>query len=211
MMRTRTTFGILFLFWLTIFYLISIAGMDLNIHEYSCRHAECRVYQDENKFPLVFVIKNPSKERVRINEWITVEIVLKNLGNDTAYNLEVTDEDYPSWTIETQNHSTTYFLPLLEPNVTVRLRYKLRVISSTQKNISLGRVLVKYSDKEGNTYEVLSEETIISVELRSIEIDEEYIHRVFLVSTTLITIFSLAGLGFIERKTLMEYLATKKR
>jgi len=168
-------------------------------------------YADIKDIPLVFVAKKPSKTKVRLYEWITITITLTNLGNGTAYNLTVIDEDYPEWTIETRNHSTRYLVPLLQPNVTIQIRYWVRITSTTYKNISLGRVIVIYRDIKNNQYKSISEETIVSIELRVIEVNIEYVDKAILTSTVAISVTSLLCLIFIERKTLKEFLATKKR
>ncbi len=161
--------------------------------------------------PLVFVSKTPSKKVVKINEWITVTITLTNLGNKTAYDIKVIDENYPEWTIETRNHSTLYLIPILEPNVTIQIRYWLRIKSSTFKNISLGRVIVAYKDANNNDYKSYSEETIISIELKTIEIDIEFVDKILLITTVGVTTSALFGLIIIERKTLKEFLTIKKK
>jgi len=165
----------------------------------------------EVKVPLIFVTKRPSKETVRINEWFDVYIIVSNVGNDTAHDLYIIDERYPAWTFETRNHTGEYYLPRLDPNITIFIKYSLRVRNSYQKNISLGRVTIKYKDASNNEYEVLSEEIYIHVELRMASIDTVKLDKIILISTTVIICSSLLCLIYIERKTLVEFLATKRR
>lgn len=169
------------------------------------------VYHIQGDTPIVYVYKEPEKTEVNLGECFEISIIIANLGNTTAHNLVVQDEDYPRWTMETQNHSVKYHIPLLEPNVTIYIRYRIRIIQSAQKNISLGKTIVIYHDANNNSYTAISEETFIIVKLRTIYINTQKIQRTLLEGTAIITILPLIGLIIIERKTLRDYLSKSRK
>ncbi len=200
----------------SITYLIAITVLGILIASTAHSPATCNTYdvRQDYTFPLLFVSKVPNKREVRLGEWFSVTIYVANLGNATAFDIQIIDEQYPQWTIETRNHSTQYYVPRLDPNITICITYELKIIASAQKNVSLGRVIARYRDAEGNTYEVISEETLITVKVAAAYISIKDIRRVMLVGASLILIPSIVALIIVERKVLAEYLATmakKKR
>lgn len=169
------------------------------------------VYDIQGGTPVVFVYKEPEKNEVNLGEWFKISIIIANLGNTTAYDLIVQDEDYPEWTIETQNYSARYYIPSLDPNVTIYIHYRIRIIRSAQKNVSLGKTIVTYHDVNNNSYTAISKESFIIVRLRTIYINTQKMQKTLLEGATIITVLPLVGLIIIERKTLREYLSKSKK
>ncbi|MEX0568833.1 MAG: hypothetical protein Q6363_006700 [Candidatus Njordarchaeota archaeon] len=168
-------------------------------------------YKIRGDIPIIFVYKKSEKPEVNIGEWFEISIIIANFGNTTAYDLVIQDENYPEWTIETQNHSTKYYVPLLDPNVTIYIRYRIRIIHSSQKNVSLGKTTIAYRDSYNNSYTSISKELFVIVKLRTIYVDTEKIQEIMLEGTAIITVLPLIGLIIIERKTLKEYMSRSKK
>jgi len=181
---------------------------DLNM-EVSTSLADPTLHVVSTEYPFLYVGKISSKHSAKLGEWIRIYIVVGNAGNATAYNIKIVDADYPSWTFETLNYSREYHIPQIAPNVSITISYQLRIINTHQKNVSLGRVLVQYEDRDGKKYESISEELIISIKFEA-ELDLDKTRKIFLTSIMLITALPSLGLIWIERKTLMEYLHQKR-
>jgi len=166
---------------------------------------------DADKYPILFAVKTTDRDTIRLREWFHIYIVVGNIGDKTAFDIKIVDEKYPEWNIETSNYSREYHIARLDPDVSIIIQYSLRILSSTQKNISLGRVTVTYKDREGEEYTVISKQLYVTVELRRMEIDVKYVQHVLIIGIICIIAVPLLVLVMIERRTLKEFLSTKKR
>ena len=173
-----------------------------------------RALQGENKevtYPLIFVVKKTSKKNVSIGEWFDVVIIVKNIGNGTAYNLTIIDENYPEWTIKTQNHSRIYHVDSIEPNVSIAIKFQACIISSSQSIISLGRTLVRYQDSKGAIFTAISEETLIVVKKPTQNIDTKQASQILLIGGLIVILPMILVLVLGDYKVYREYLKSIKK
>ena len=170
--------------------------------------------QEENKevtYPLIFVVKKTDKKNVSIGEWFDVIITVKNIGNGTAYNLTIIDENYPEWTIKTQNHSRIYHVDSIEPNVSIAIKFQACIISSSQSIFSLGRTLVRYQDSKGAIFTAISEETLIAVKKPAQNIDTKQASQILLIGGLTVILPMILVLVLGDYKVYREYLKSIKK
>lgn len=164
----------------------------------------------QQKYPLMFVAKTTDKKEVYIGDWFEIKVIIANLGNDTAYNITVVDSSYNNWTIQLENFRGEYRLDKMDPNATVVMKYRARILASAQENFSLGIVTLEYTDSRGNTHKVISEELIIKVKSKYYYIDKNMVYRGLLLALTIAVVGSIVPLVIIERKVLLEYQQKRK-
>lgn len=157
------------------------------------------------KYPLLFVAKI-APQRVSIDDWFKVSIIVSNLGNDSAYNLTVIDESYPTWALETDEYYGNYFIDELKPNVSLVIEYHLRILSSEQEEFSLGRARVRYYDSKGKMFTAVSEECI--VHLKKFDKSAEVLRasRILLICALLIVVPAALFLMVNDYKIYREYV-----
>ncbi|GEM_PF-2994782 len=170
-----------------------------------------RVLQEEIKYPLIFIAKKPSKRNVSIGEWFDIAIMISNIGNDTAYNLTIIDENYPEWSIRTENYSGIYFIDTLRPNASVIIKYRICIVSSAQQLFSLGRVLVHYYDSKGSKFVAISSESIVQIEKPRVEVNIKYVSRVLLMGGLILILPAIIVLIYGDYRVYREYMKLARR
>ncbi|MCR8433114.1 MAG: hypothetical protein QXH55_00325 [Candidatus Korarchaeota archaeon] len=163
----------------------------------------------EIKYPLIFATK-VAPRKVNVGDPFKVSIIVSNLGNDTAYNLTIIDENYPEWTLETYGYYRNYFINELKPNISVIVEYNLSIKLSKQEELSLGRVKVNYFDSKGKMFTVISDECVVYLEGPKKSADVRHALTVLSVYTLAVIVPMIIILMMNDYKVYREYVKASK-
>lgn len=160
----------------------------------------------QNNIPLLGVVKNVESTTVKVNEPFIVYIEITNFGNDTAYDVTLTDE-YPSWTFEIIDKGATYW-PQIQPNETVYTFFKIKITNYVTPIMDLGQAKVTYKDKDGNKYTVFSDNVkVVLLYYESTNIDVKSTWRDVSIGLGLVLLFIVVPLLLLEYRFYKKYKA----
>ncbi len=185
---------------LSAIFLIFLTSVALNIN----LNADTYVAQDA-QLPILTVVKLTEKTSVSVGEKLTVTIIIKNIGNSTAYNISLFDARPGKWgaIIEGNTNMSWKQLP---PNTEIVHSYNISIISASTYIAHLGRAKVVYYDNSSNMYVVYSENPSIYVQIKSgINIDWDKLWRDVTVMESIIVLILIVPLIIIEYNTYRSY------
>ena len=84
---------------------------------------------------------NDTEINPEANEWIFVNITIKNIGNLTAYNLTTTDPSFSEWAVSSMNLTTQNYV-IVEPNATIYYNYYFKPVD--EGNFTLEPTTIVY-------------------------------------------------------------------
>lgn len=161
--------------------------------------------EEEVVFPLLVVAKKASKETVDLEEWFTVVILIKNIGNDTAYNITLKDTSPPEWSVCIEGSLEARWSKL-EPGTAIQYAYNISIKKASTNVISLGRAYVFYQDRSGNKFKVVSEELTVYINIRAKKkIDWGEIWKNLILAEGLLLIGLITPLMYIEVAVYREF------
>ncbi len=92
------------------------------------------------------------------NEWIFVNITIKNIGNLTAYNLTTVDPSFSDWAISSLNLTTQNYV-IVEPNATIYYNYYFKPIE--EGNFTLEPTTIEYYNITEEEFHAQSQRFVI--------------------------------------------------
>ncbi len=101
---------------------------------------------------------NDTEINPEIEEWIFVNITIKNIGNQTAYNLTTVDPSFSDWAISSLNLTTQRYV-MVEPNATIYYYYYFKPLS--EGNFTLEPTTIEYYGIDETKFNAQSQRFII--------------------------------------------------
>jgi len=92
------------------------------------------------------------------NEWIFVNVTIKNIGNLTAYNLTTVDPSFSDWAISSLNLTTQNYV-IVEPNATIYYNYYFKPIE--EGNFTLEPTTIEYYNITEEEFHAQSQRFVI--------------------------------------------------
>lgn len=165
----------------------------------------------EIKIPILSVTKLPEKKSLSLGETIRVTIIIRNIGNATAYNITLSDTQPGNWSVVI-NGRLEMFWPQLPPGAEVIHSYNISFESVSTYVIYLGRAKVIYYDNSSNRYIVYSENPSIYAQIKSgVNVDWDKIWREITLIESLLILTMIIPLITIEYKLYREYRKEETR
>jgi hypothetical protein len=135
------------------------------------------------------------------NEWIFVNITIKNIGNLTAYNLTTVDPSFSDWAISSLNLTTQNYV-IVEPNATIYYNYYFKPLK--EGNFTLEPTTIVYYNVTEEEFHAQSQRfVIISIKPQNIVVlDKEVWLNILYYSLAIAT-----GIGSL---VLIDYFVFKR-
>jgi uncharacterized membrane protein SpoIIM required for sporulation len=160
--------------------------------------------------PILDLAKDVNNTEINpdIEEWIFVNITIKNIGNQTAYNLTTVDPSFSDWAISSLNLTTQKYV-IVEPNATIYYYYYFKPLS--EGNFTLEPTTIEYYGIDETKYNAQSQRFIIlSVKPQNIVVlDKEIWLNILYYSLAIV--FGIGALVLIDYFVLKRPREVKKR
>ena len=155
---------------------------------------------NEVLIPILSVTKYPEKKSINIGETIRVTVIIKNIGNATAYNVTLLDTHPENWSVLIEGQLEMKWLQL-PPGAEVIHTYNISIETASTYLIHLGRAKVIYYDNYSTEYIVYSEDPSIYVKIKSgINVNWDEIWRNVTLMESLLVLIIIIPLIIIEYK-----------
>ena len=159
----------------------------------------------EVRIPILSVTKYSEKKSLSLSETVRIIIVIKNIGNATAYNITLTDSRPGNWSVVIEG-KLDMFWSQLPPGAEIIHSYNISVEAVSTYVIHLGRAKVTYYDNSSNEYIVYSEDLSILVQIKSgVNVNWDKIWRDVTLIESLLVLIMIIPLIVIEYKLYRDY------
>lgn len=161
--------------------------------------------EKEVKLPILTVTKLSDKRTVSVGESFQVIIIIKNIGNSTAYNITLSDSKPSNWGASV-NGLLKRSWSELPPGAEIIHSYNMSIEATSNFLVHLGRAKITYYDNNSNKYVIYSEDLSIYVQVKSgINIDWDKIWRDVILMESILVLLIIIPLMLIEYNLYRNY------
>lgn len=154
--------------------------------------------------PFLIVLKETNETKLQIDESIKVTVTLINVGNHSAENIEIEEENFSEWSVDELDYEPSRYV-IMESNA--RFSYEYVIRPNVAGHFLLRPTVVSYTDVNGSEFTAHSNNVEIDVVKEAVELDEGEPWGSYYLLCGLVIVPSL---GFIIWLQLSSYLKRRR-